>query len=215
MDIHRPGPQAAAARQGQAHRSRPAEQRRQIEHRTAHGPGQRGRDLAAQVRSRDRQGTQVRPMARRPGAHGGEQGQAGIHVGQFRHAAQAAGAAAQQRGRQQRQHAVFRGGRANVPLQRLPPGDRDRLHDGPLLHARQKKARGVPRTAALRCRGSFPAAPRCCPVPVVLLLYILASAARYADRRHNNRGWICTPRRALSSVSGSWAKSLFRLQGFL
>ena len=45
--------------------------------------------------------------------------------------------------------------------------------------------------------------------------YIYGRARRVMPGGYSSSGWICTPRSALSSASGSWVKSLLRLQGFL
>ena len=127
MNIHRPRPQTAAAGQRQPHIPCAAEQRRKVKHRAAHCPGKGFRNLAAERLHRPC--TQVRAAPPHIGPHGLQQRKAGRYIGKGRHLLQAAGSAAEQRGRQQRQRAVFGGRRADAPMQSLFAGNGDHLHE--------------------------------------------------------------------------------------
>ena len=132
VDVHGSRAEAAAPGQRQAHIADAAEQRREIKYRAAHGPGQMLRDVAAEmVRGT---GAEVRPAAPHPGSDSVQQRQAGVHVGQTRDVPQAAGTVAEQRRRQQRQGAVFGGGRPDAAVQGASAVDGDRLHERGLLN---------------------------------------------------------------------------------
>ena len=79
-------------------------------------------------------GAEVRPAAPHPGSDSVQQRQAGVHVGQTRDVPQAAGTVAEQRRRQQRQGAVFGGGRPDAAVQGASAVDGDRLHEWGLLN---------------------------------------------------------------------------------
>ena len=131
VDVHGTGAQLAAAGQRQAHLAHPAEQRRQVEHRAAHGPGEVVGNLPLQVLAGGNE--QVTPLPFGLGTHGLQQRQAGGDIGQGRHGPQAAGGTAQQGGSQQRQYAVFGGGGPYAAVKRPPAGNGDKLHGYPLL----------------------------------------------------------------------------------
>ena len=203
VDIHRAGPQPAAARHGHAHLPHPHQQRRKVKHRAAHRPRQPRGDIAAQ--QRHGAGQDIPPPAGGLGPHRAQQRQAGVHVGQAGHAPQPAWLAAQQRGRQKRQHAVFGRRRRNAARQRASAPHLDDLHAAPPP---------LPVPAAPTRTAAFPQHSticRCLPVSAPAGRANGDFLCRGAGHSSSGCSWM--PRSAQSSVSGISVMSLFRLLG--
>ena len=104
VDVDRPRPKPAPAGQRHCDGAGPDQERRQIKNRSPHCSGHRRRDIAAKRPRRKPDGIalQFGRRADRP-----QQRKAGGHIRQRRHTRNGAGFTAEQRGSQQRQHAVF------------------------------------------------------------------------------------------------------------